>query len=77
MDIATAQEWADALDAHQKETGSSAGEIVSTGYANGQILGVTLDPNHPDADDERAIIASEDGWVVRYIPQSGWWEAAN
>lgn len=75
MAITTAQEWADALDAHQKETGSSAGEIISSGYANGQILGVTVDLNHPDADDERAVIASEGGWVVRYVPQPGWWEA--
>lgn len=75
MAITTAQEWADALDAHQQETGDSAGEIISSGYANGQILGVTVDPNHPDADDERAVIASAGGWVVRYVPQSGWWEA--
>jgi hypothetical protein len=74
-DITSASDWADALDAHQKETGSSAGEIISTGYADGQILGVTLDSNHPDADEERAVIASEGGWVVRYVPQSDWWEA--
>lgn len=72
--ISSAHEWADALDAHQKETGDSAGEIVSTGYADGDILGIALDPNHPAADDERASIASEGGWVIRYVPESGWWE---
>lgn len=77
MDIATAQDWADALDTHQKETGQSAGEIISVGYADGRILGVVLDVNHPDADGERAVIVSENGWVVRYVSQSGWWETVN
>ena len=77
MNIATAQDWADALDTHQKETGQSAGEVISNGYADGQILGVALDVDHPDADDERAVIASESGWVVRYVPQSSWWEVVN
>lgn len=75
MMISTAQEWADALDAHQKETGQSAGDIVSFGYADGQILGVVLDPNHPAADDEHAVVASEQGWVVRYSHSARWWEA--
>ncbi|RNF81162.1 hypothetical protein [Streptomyces botrytidirepellens] len=75
--IASASEWAEALDAHQKETAQDVGTIISFGYADGQVLGVILDPNHPDADDERAVIASEEGWVVRYVPQSGWWEAVS
>lgn len=75
MTIATAQEWADALDTHQKETGQDAGTIVSFGYADGEILGVVLDPSHPDADDEHGVIASEQGWVVRYNRSAGWWEA--
>lgn len=77
MIFTSAQDWADALDAHQKETGRSAGEIISAGYADGQILGVVLNPRHPDADDERAVFVSEAGWVVRYVPQSDWWEATN
>ncbi|MEC3994027.1 hypothetical protein VSR01_10900 [Actinacidiphila sp. DG2A-62] len=75
MAITNAQEWADALDAHQKEAGQSVGDIISFGYADGEILGVVLDPNHPDADDERAIVASAQGWVVRYNHSTGWWEA--
>lgn len=75
--ITSAREWADALDAHQKETGQGAGDLISFGYADGQILGVALNPNHPEADDERAVIVSEQGWVVRYDPQSGWWEAVS
>jgi hypothetical protein len=55
--ITSAREWADALDAHQKETGQSTGDLISFGYAEGQILGVSLDPSHPAADDERAVIA--------------------
>jgi hypothetical protein len=75
MPIATAQEWADAIDAHQKVTGDSAGDIVSTGYADGEVCGVVLDPNHPQADDDRAVIASDQGWVVRYNHSARWWEA--
>lgn len=75
MPFANAQEWADALDTYQKETEQSPGDIVSFGYADGTILGVALDPNHPDADDDRAVVVSEQGWIVRYNRQAGWWEA--
>lgn len=71
MPIASAQEWADALDAHQKETGWSVGDIVSFGYADGEILGVVLDPN---ASDEHGVIASEQGWRIWYNHSAGWWE---
>ena len=74
MTISTAQEWAAAIDTHMHETGESAGTIMSFGYADGQILDVPLDPNHPQADDERCVIASAQGWVIWYNAPNGWWE---
>jgi hypothetical protein len=71
----TATEWADALDAEMSRTGQSAGDLISQGYAKGHILGVVLEPEHPEADDERAVIVSEQGWVVRYNAQAGYWTA--
>jgi prevent-host-death family protein len=70
-----ATEWADALDAEMSHTGQSAGDLISHGYANGQIAGIELDPEHPDADDERGVIASTSGWVVRYDAQTKYWTA--
>lgn len=76
----TAGQWADALDEMMRATGRSAGDLISHAYANGQILGVTLNPEHEDADDERAVIVGDgpDGelWVIRYIEQLGHWEPA-
>lgn len=74
--ITTAQDWADALDAHQKQHRMSAGTLTSEAYADGAILGVTLDPYHPAADDERPVLVSADGWAVRWVPERDWWEPA-
>lgn len=75
--ITTAVEWADALDAEMSRTGQSAGDLISHGYADGQVLGVVLDPEHEAADDERGVIVSSFGWVVRYMAQSGCWSAVD
>lgn len=74
-EISSAEEWADAIDKEMKRTGQDPGTLISLGYANGQICGIVLDPQHPDADDERAVIASTSGWVVGYDPQSRYWTA--
>lgn len=71
----TAEEWANALDAEMAHTGQTAGELASHGYADGRLLGVTLDPEHAAASDERVVIASASGWVVRYDAQVGYWYA--
>lgn len=71
----SAEGWASALDAYQEATGLSVGEMISQGYATGQLVGITLDPRHPDAHDERGVIASDKGWVVRYDHSNSWWEA--
>ena len=68
-------DWADAVDAEMRCTGQDAGTLISFGYANGEICGVTLEPEHPAADDERGVIVSEQGWVVGYDAQSGYWTA--
>lgn len=77
--IRTAEQWADALDALMQRTGHSAGTLISHGYADGEICGVVLLPEHPEADDEHAVIAGEgvDGetWVVGYRAQDGCWSA--
>lgn len=73
--IASASEWADALDAEMKHTGQDVGTLIRVGYANGQVCGIILDPEHSDADDERGVIASAQGWVVEYDAQSGYWTA--
>ncbi|MBB1256474.1 hypothetical protein H3146_24425 [Streptomyces sp. OF3] len=75
--VTSASQWADALDLHMKTSKEDAGTLISFGYATGAILGVALDPDHPEADDERGVIASEDGWVIRYVEQSGWWEVVS
>lgn len=76
---ATAAEWADALDAEMQRTDQSAGDMISVGYANGQLLGVLLNPEHPDADDQAGVIVGDapDGakWTVRYEPSTGYWTA--
>lgn len=74
-EISSAEEWADALDEEMERTGQDAGTLISHGYASGQICGVELDPQHPDVDDERAVIASTCGWVVGYDHQSHYWTA--
>jgi prevent-host-death family protein len=73
--ITTAAQWADALDAMINRPGQTAGDLIGFGYANGELAGVTLDPEHPDADDERGVVVSDSGWVVGYDAQSGYWRA--
>jgi hypothetical protein len=79
-EFATADAWADALDAEMKRTGRSVGDLISHGYADGQLLGVPLSPEHENADDEGGVVVGDapDGstWTVRYNQQTGWWEAA-
>lgn len=67
-----AGEWSDALDAFQAASGMSAGEIISWAYADGTACWVPVDPEHPEADDERGVLASGN-WVVCYDEQSGYW----
>ncbi|MFO7275207.1 MAG: hypothetical protein DIU55_010080, partial [Bacillota bacterium] len=74
-EISSAEEWADALDEEMERTGQDAGTLISLGYANGQLCGVELDPQHPEANDERGVIASLQGWVVEYDPQTRCWTA--
>jgi hypothetical protein len=63
-----------------KRTGRSVGDLISHGYADGQLLGVPLSPEHENADDEGGVVVGDapDGstWTVRYNQQTGWWEAA-
>lgn len=75
VEITSAETWADALNQHMHETQRSPFDVLSFGYAAGQLLGIVLDAEHPDADDQRAVLVSEDGWVVRYNPQLAHWEA--
>jgi hypothetical protein len=74
MPIACADDWADALDKYQTDHAMSAGDLVSHACAAGEVVGITLDPRHPAADDERPHLAADNGWVVRYAPKYGWWE---
>jgi len=68
--FASASAWADALDAEMAKTGKTAGDLISEGYADGSLLGVSL---NPEADDERGVIVSTNGWVVYYDEQAGYW----
>lgn len=71
--FASASAWADALDAEMAKTGKTAGDLISEGYADGSLLGVSLNPEAPEADDERGVIVSTNGWVVYYDEQAGYW----
>lgn len=79
--IASADQWADALDAEMRRTGQAASGMISFGYASGQICGVLLNPEHPDADDQAGVIVGDapDGstWTVRYSAETGYWSAVN
>lgn len=68
----SAAEWSDALDAFQAATGMPAGEVISWAYSDGTACWVPVDPEHPEADDERGVLASG-GWAVRYSEQGGYW----
>lgn len=70
----SADEWTNRLDALKASTGQDAGTLISWGYADGNLCWVPLDPEHPDADDERGIVASAD-WVVGYDRESEYWTA--
>jgi hypothetical protein len=71
----SASEWADAMDKLMAATRLDAGTLISNGYASGALCWVPLDLEHPEADDERGVIASGD-WVIGYDAQSGYWTAA-
>jgi len=75
--IRTAEDWADALDTLMQRTGQSAGDLISHGYADGEICGILLNPEHPAADDEHGVIVGDgpggEKWIVRYDAQSGYW----
>lgn len=73
MPFESADAWADALDAEMAKTGKTAGDLISEGYADGSLLGVSLNPEAPEADDERGVIVSTNGWVVYYDEQAGYW----
>jgi hypothetical protein len=70
----SAKDWADRLDALMAATGQDAGTIISWAYADDTVCWVPVDPEHPDADDERGIIACGP-WTVGYNAQSGYWTA--
>jgi hypothetical protein len=72
----SAREWADALDALTRATGWDAGTLTPWAYASGGMCWVPVDPDSPDADDERGVLVSGCGWIVRYDPQSRYWVAA-
>jgi len=74
-EISSPEEWADALDREMKRTGHDPGTLISRGYAAGQICGIELDPQNPEADDARGIIAATNGWIVGYDPRARCWTA--
>lgn len=67
----TAAEWADALDAEQRNY-ATAGDMVSAAYSIGSICGVTLDT---DADDDysRRLTSADGSMVVRFEESRGYW----
>ena len=71
----TATAWADALDAEMGALVVTAGELLSWAYADGSVAGVSVDPNADEADDERAVMVSDTGWVVAYDAASRCWIA--
>ena len=70
-----ARVWAEELNEYMALTGWSAAETIEIGRERGHLCGVTLDPDHPDADPDHGVIASIAGWVVAYDGSVGSWEA--
>jgi hypothetical protein len=72
----TASEWADALDAANKDHDGGAGDVVSWAYANGAVCGVDID-GEADDDNGRRLTSADGLMVVRYSAQDGYWAAVD
>ena len=67
--------WLSTLD--EITAGTSPGEVISNGYADGSIAGISLDYDAEEADDERGVVVglTPDGtrWTATWDPQRGEW----
>lgn len=68
-------EWLNRLDTLTADT--TPGTVISEGYADGAIAGVSLDYDAEEADDERGVIVGLPGdgvrWVATWDPQRCEW----
>lgn len=68
-------EWLNHLDTLTADT--TPGTVISEGYADGSIAGISLDYDAEEADDERGVIVGLPGdgvrWVATWDPQRCEW----
>ncbi len=73
--VTTRDEWLNTLDTLTADTTPST--VISEGYADGSIAGISLDSVAEEADDERGVIVGLPGdgvrWVATWDPQRCEW----
>jgi len=73
--VTTRDEWLNTLDT--LTAGTTPGDVISDGYANGAIAGVCLDGAAEEADDERGVIVgvTPDGtrWTATWDASRSEW----
>lgn len=75
--LTSAYAWAMAIDAYMREHDLDPSNIMSWGYADGHIGGIELLPEHELTTDDNLVGEDprdpDEVWVIKYEPQSGYW----